>query len=125
MEITSLAEHMQKDHDVTDHTNKGACSNCGECCSSLLPVSDDEIKQIRQYIKSHNIKPKPRARGPVIKRMIDLTCPFLDVSKEQKCMIYEVRPLICKKFTCSKDKPLWSMEELTGRKLHNMRKVFK
>lgn len=124
MEISSLGEHMQRDPDVTDHTNKGACSNCGECCSSLLPVSDDEIKQIRQYIKSHHIKPKSGVRAPMTNHMIDLTCPFLDVGREQKCMIYEVRPLICRKFTCGKDKPLWRVDELTGRKLKNMREVF-
>lgn len=125
MEISSLGEYMQREADVTDLTNNGECSNCGECCSALLPVSSDEIKQIRQYIHSHNIKPKPGARGPVIKRMIDLTCPFLDLSKEHKCMIYEVRPLVCSKFICSNDKPEWSAEELKKRKPVSMRRVFK
>lgn len=125
MKISSLGEFMQRGADVTDLTNNGECSKCGECCSALLPVSDDEIKQIRQYIKSHHIKPKSCVRAPTTNHTIDLTCPFLDVGREQKCMIYEVRPLICKKFTCSKDKPLWSMEELERRKLENMREVFK
>ncbi len=124
MEISSLGEYVQREAAVTDFTNNGECSNCGGCCSALLPVSDDEIKQIRQYIKSNHIKPKSGVRAPMINPMIDLTCPFLDVSKEQKCMIYEVRPLICRKFTCSKDKPSWSMDELKGRKLKNMREVF-
>ena len=123
MKISSLGEYMQREADVTDLTNNGECSKCGECCSALLPVSDDEIKQIRQYRKSHHIKPKSVVRAPMTNHTIDLTCPFLDVGREQKCMIYEVRPLICKKFTCNKYKPLWSMDELKGRKLKNMREV--
>lgn len=33
---------------------------------------------------------------------IDMTCPFLNIDgDEKKCVIYPVRPQICKKFICS------------------------
>lgn len=41
---------------ITDFTFNGKCSNCGQCCSNLLPLSDSEVKRIKQYIKKHNIK---------------------------------------------------------------------
>ena len=84
MKIGSLKEF--KELETMDFTVNGKCSNCGECCSTLLPVSDDEIKQIRQYIRKHHIKLKHNVKAPMAARTIDLTCPFLDVSKEHKCM---------------------------------------
>lgn len=123
MKIGSLKEF--KELKTMDFTVNGKCSNCGECCSTLLPVSGDEIKQIRQYIRKHHIKLKHNVKAPMAARTIDLTCPFLDVSKEHKCMIYEVRPLVCSKFICSNDKPEWSAEELKKRKPVSMRRVFK
>jgi len=69
------------------------CTGCGGCCSSLLPVSIKEIRQIQKYIKTNKIKPK-RAIGL-------LDCPFFDISRpKDKCLIYPVRPWICKVFYC-------------------------
>ena len=82
MKIGSLKEF--KELETMDFTVNGKCSNCGECCSTLLPVSDDEIKQIRQYIRKHHVKLKHNVKAPMAARTIDLTCPFLDVSKEHK-----------------------------------------
>lgn len=71
------------------------CPGCGACCSSLLPVSDGEIKRIRKYIRKHNITPS--------QHLTETKCPFLDITKSKdKCMIYEVRPWICRVFSCSK-----------------------
>ena len=69
------------------------CTGCGGCCSSLLPVSKTEIKDIRKYIKKHNIKP--------VKALGMLDCPFCDITKSKdKCLIYPVRPWICQVFNC-------------------------
>ena len=35
----------------TNLTKKGKCTGCGECCSNILPLSDAEIKRIKDYIK--------------------------------------------------------------------------
>ena len=78
----------------------GKCSNCGECCADLLPVSDEELARIKAYVKKHhiqeqNIKPffDPQA--------VNLTCPLRN-DKEKRCEVYPVRPLICREFICSK-----------------------
>ena len=72
------------------------CSNCGECCSNILLISDKEQKAIKKYIREHNIK--PLNKQSLLAGYIDV-CPFRD--KEQKnCIIYSVRPEICRKFNC-------------------------
>lgn len=38
---------------VFDFTKDGGCSNCGNCCSDLLPISNKEIKRC---IHKHKIK---------------------------------------------------------------------
>jgi Fe-S-cluster containining protein len=81
---------------VTDFTKDGKCSSCGQCCSNLLPLSDKEIKVIKQYIKKHNIKEQ---RHNVMVG-VDMTCPFRDEAN-RKCLIYEIRPQICREFMCN------------------------
>lgn len=81
---------------INDNTCNGRCSNCGSCCSDMLPISDNEIIRIRKYIRKHNIK-EYRHNG----RMgADLTCPFRDEQKKV-CTIYPVRPEICQTFMCN------------------------
>lgn len=81
---------------VTDFTIEGKCSNCGKCCSNALPLSAGEIKIIKNYIKKHNIK-EQRHNYMV---GADMTCPFRD-EVNKKCLIYRVRPQICKQFMCN------------------------
>lgn len=90
-------------HGVYDFTKDGKCVGCGSCCGNLLPLTQGEIDRIRRYIKRNHIKeqkhtyPAPLANPPVF----DMTCPFLDDSKpKDKCVIYQVRPLICASFDC-------------------------
>ena len=81
---------------VKDYTCNGKCSNCGECCSNLLPLSRKEVKRIKAYIKKHHIK-EQRHNGMV---GVDMTCPFRDTANK-KCLIYEIRPDICRAFMCN------------------------
>lgn len=81
---------------VKDFTQNGKCSNCGECCSNCLPLSEAEIKRIKAYIKKHNIKEQ---RHNVMSG-VDMTCPFRD-NANRKCLIYEIRPAICRAFMCN------------------------
>ncbi len=89
-----------------DLTKKGQCRECGACCSDILPVTKSEIREIKRYVKLHNIKPKDYSFAVyALPNCQDRTCPFLDISKQdKKCMIYEVRPSICKDFVCNKTK---------------------
>lgn len=81
---------------VTDYTTDGRCSGCGQCCSSALPLSRSEVARIRAYVKKHGIREQHRhgMQG------IDLSCPFRDEAS-RKCLIYDVRPDICRAFQCN------------------------
>lgn len=81
---------------IKDFTKDGKCSNCGECCSNILPMSRKDIKRIKAYVKQHNIK-EQRHNALV---GIDMTCPFRDEAN-RKCLIYEIRPAICRCFMCN------------------------
>lgn len=81
---------------IKDFTKDGKCSNCGQCCSNFLPLSETEIKRIKAYIKKHNIKEQ---RHNVMVG-VDMTCPFRD-ERNSKCLIYEIRPVICREFMCN------------------------
>lgn len=87
---------------VTNFTCNGKCSNCGQCCSDFLPVSESEIIRIKKYIKQKGIKESKHI--PIISNTMDFTCPFRD-NENKKCLIYEVRPEICRRFICSKSMP--------------------
>ncbi len=111
---------------VFDYTSDGQCSGCGQCCTDLLPVSHKEIKEIQRYIKKHKIEPQKRFLPTADGMMFDLMCPFRNDS-DRKCMIYKVRPLICRDFKCDHpkkgikpDEQLYKM----SRKVISMRTVF-
>ena len=38
---------------VINYTENGKCSNCGQCCTDYIPISQKEINRIRKYIKKH------------------------------------------------------------------------
>ena len=94
------------EHGVYDYTVNGECSGCGECCSDLLPISAKEIKIIRRYMKNHHITEEVN-RFPYSSFLINAKCPFRS-DRDKKCLIYEVRPAICRDFRC--DKPRKHLE---------------
>lgn len=101
MEVISFLESVRKgmDDNIFDFCKDGKCSQCGNCCSNLLPMSQKEIEVIHRYIRKNNIK-ECRHIVPAIVTY-DMTCPFLDTGKScEKCRIYPVRPEICKQFIC-------------------------
>lgn len=81
-----------------DFTVDGKCSNCGQCCSSFLPITVEEIARIKKHIQKNGIKSKKHFI-PLRKKSRDSICPFRD-NERKKCTIYEVRPAICKDFRC-------------------------
>lgn len=82
---------------ITNYTKNGKCSYCGNCCTDLLPTTRKEIETIKKYIHKNKVK--------IVKKNFlalgthDMTCIFL---KDKKCLIYEVRPQICRSFICNK-----------------------
>ena len=53
-----LESLVQGKADIKDCSNNGKCSQCGECCSNFLPVSQKEIEIIQDYVLKNNIKPQ-------------------------------------------------------------------
>ena len=98
---------MELEHvNVTDFTTNGRCSGCGQCCSSVLPLSRREVERIHAYCRTHKVKEQHR-HGP---QGIDLSCPFRDEAG-RRCLIYAVRPDICREFQCNQP-----FEEIKTRK---------
>lgn len=110
-------------HGVYNFTKDGKCVSCGNCCTAILPVTKEEIKAIKRYVKRKHIKPVKNFNVD-----LDLTCPFRN-NTEKKCNIYEVRPTICRDFKC--DKPQKLIDETKEKynydnRFHtvNMRSIF-
>ena len=104
MKVMSFLESVQKDmaDNIYNFCKEGKCSQCGSCCSNLLPMSQKEIDVIRRYIHKKHIKECQHIAPTTA--TYDMTCPFLDTDKScEKCRIYPVRPEICKKFICDNE----------------------
>lgn len=81
------------------------CLDCGECCKELS-LSKDEYnlilksvpKTAQEYLKRRT---KPDPNEPKLMQ-IKGNCPFF--SKEQKkCLIYKIRPYVCRAFNCGRN----------------------
>lgn len=94
--------HRSGPPDIIDFTNNGKCRDCGNCCGNFLPLTDVERVTIKRYIKKHNLHPaKPYfVEGPWAKPTVHNECPFLLNTDSHRCMIYSIRPGICKAYTC-------------------------
>lgn len=115
----------EEKHGPYDFTKDGRCSGCGECCSNFLPLSTKEISKIERFIKRHDVK-EQHCNFPVTQNALDMTCPFRSNS-ERKCLIYPVRPEICRVFQCNQPKELIdkNKELIHGiRRAVDMRQVF-
>lgn len=89
------------------------CINCGECCG-IIPATQEEIKQIREFLKSHeDIRKSIRKRSGK-----SPYCPFRNHDKKI-CEIYEVRPTICRLMGVCKGKfmqcPNGNSDQIDGR----------
>lgn len=93
--IEILKDLTSGGYKIKDCSNNGKCSKCGECCSNFLPVSQSEINKIQKYVIANKIRPQSQ----MLVMRNTLTCPYYN---GKKCLIYEVRPLICKEFYCYK-----------------------
>lgn len=126
MAVGSLEKIISEMKDgVYDFTKDGKCSRCGNCCSDFLPVSDKEIKVIKNYITENKII-EQKHLPPVAEPVMDFTCPFFN-GIHKKCEIYPVRPAICQDFQCDKPaKEIKLNKELFHGKYHaiSMRETF-
>lgn len=99
---------------IKNYTHDGICSNCGECCSDILPLSAKEITEIDKFLKTHKVeRHNQREDG-----LIETLCPFRN-NFLKKCDIYEVRPYICRIFKCDTQP---EQAEFTRDEISKMRK---
>ena len=81
----------------------GECSRCGACCTPFLPMTKSEVKVVKEYLKKN---PQIRERAlnqPFFKgNNVYVRCCFYDDEKKE-CMIYPVRPFICRAYKCDQD----------------------
>lgn len=130
MPVSSFEQFMENDKTITDFTHNGNCSECGNCCTNMLPIGASEIPRIRAYIKKNHIRPHVLCL-PLASPVLDITCPFLKTdTKEKRCMIYDVRPFICRHFICSRSKEQMVKDiasdkhVLEDRQVRDVRKLF-
>ena len=94
--LKEIIEYIAKDDiKITNNSFCGECSKCGECCTNFLPITQKEIETIQSYVLANKIRPQKQ----MLVMQNRLTCPYYN---GKKCLIYKVRPLICKEFYCYK-----------------------
>ena len=71
-------------------------ADCGKCCGILFP-SKAELRNIQDWCEDHSIEYIDLNMNP------ELDCPYL--SEAKKCMIYPVRPFLCRLVGVSEDLP--------------------
>lgn len=108
---------------VYNFTKNGNCISCGNCCTALLPMTKAELKTIERFVKRKHLQLEKHPRVN-----FDLTCPFRD-NEKRICMIYEIRPQICRDFKC--DKPQKKIDETKENyeydnrfSIYNLREIF-
>ena len=78
----------------------GDCTGCGNCCMESVGTNLIEFINIYNYLES-----RPELKKKCLNKVIDYyfleyiekkPCPFKD--ENNRCMIYEVRPLNCRLF---------------------------
>ncbi len=122
----TLTNSFNETPKIVNKTCNGKCSSCGECCADILPIDDYEIKKIKDYIKTHQIKECKHIPVVCNYSVLDLTCPFRD-NENKKCAIYPVRPAICRCFICSQPGPDIMRNKLlfhNKKDVHSMRHEF-
>ena len=90
----------------------GNCSRCGNCCTPFLPMSKSEVKKVKDYLRLHpDIEKRGIENNPIKGKDVYIRCCFYDSDKKE-CMIYPVRPGICKLYKCDQSKEVMDANKL-------------
>ena len=91
---------FEKLNNIYDTLPKGKCTGCGSCCMESVGINLIEFLNIFNYLQD-----KDELRKKSLAKIIDYyfmefmeknSCPFKD--ENNRCQIYEVRPLNCRLF---------------------------
>jgi Fe-S-cluster containining protein len=96
-----LNDLLNSDMNFKNNTCNHKCSGCGECCTAFIPITKKELMIIKKYVKDNNIEGNYLSTESG--QNLYAFCPFLN-KENHKCNIYEVRPYVCRKFKCDKNK---------------------
>ena len=94
----------------TDFTCNGICSKCGECCGDILPLDQEDVDKISEYVLENKI----HSIAATLIMQNKLQCPYYTGNKEKGCAIYPARPKVCKLYKC--DKKGFTLEEINKMK---------
>ena len=83
---------------IQNNTINNKCSKCGDCCGLFIPFTKQELQIIKEYVSKHFILPYNRLDKTT--NTFKAHCCFYN-EKDKKCMIYDVRPWVCKDFLCN------------------------
>lgn len=93
-------ELFDKLNDIYKSLPSGDCTGCGKCCMESVGINLVEFLNIYKYLMN-----KENLRKQSLSRILDYyfleytekrCCPFRD--ENNRCLIYEVRPLNCRLF---------------------------
>lgn len=93
-----------------DFTCNGICSKCGECCGAILPLDQEDVDKISEYVLENKI----HSIAATLIMQNKLQCPYYTGNKEKGCAIYPARPKVCKLYKC--DKKRFTLEEINKMK---------
>lgn len=93
-----------------DNTCNGICSKCGECCGAILPLDQEDVDEISDYVLENKI----HSIAATLIMQNKLQCPYYTGNKEKGCAIYPARPKVCKLYKC--DKKGFTLEEINKMK---------
>ena len=91
---------LDKLNNVYESLPNGNCSGCGNCCMESVGINLIEFINIYNYLKDNE-----ELRNRCLNKVLDYyfleyikksPCPFKD--EDNRCMIYNVRPLNCRLF---------------------------
>lgn len=101
LQFIRLADRFHKA--VSPHT---ACrSRCSACCHLPTMLYEHEAAELSKASGRILATPPPRSRRMALaaaKQFFGMPCPFL---KQERCSVYEVRPLICRLHHSLNDRP--------------------
>ena len=93
-----------------DFTCNGICSKCGECCGAILPLDQEDVDKMSDYVLENKI----HSITATLIMQNKLQCPYYTGNKEKGCAIYPARPKVCKLYKC--DKRGFTLEEINKMK---------
>lgn len=94
----NLIATIEKGYKGKDNTCNGKCIKCGECCGIVLPLDQEDVNKIQEYV----FKNKVFVNKYMVVMRSKLQCPYYNGDKEKGCSIYEARPKICRYYKCDK-----------------------